>query len=837
MTSDKVGDSAAALRAALVEQLRAMGLIRSNPVKQAMLAVRRERFLPESVPLEDVYAVDHPVATKRDRHGTVTSSVSAAYIQAAMLEQAHVRPGMRVLEIGSGGLNAAYIAEIVGDEGHVISLDIDPDVTDRARALLDEAGYSDRVTVLTADAGQRFADEGIFDAILVTVGVWDIPPTVLAVLAPAGTIVVPLAMNGVTRTIAFTRDGDHLISTSLEVAGFVQMQGVEAYTDQVFTLPAPDGRSATLRFDAGAPADMSILENVLGTERLTVESGTLIGNGESFADLHLWLAWFMPGFCRVDGDETVLAVDGSHWFPFGVVHGAGVAYLVLQPADDGRMEFAACAYGRDAALAGTLLVEHIRQWTSAGRNGTPTFGYWPTGSDRSEVPDTAARLTKAHGILTISWPGRRSAPSGRATSDAAKARRAPDGKGQQDGIDMTESTREKDVAALRAAMVKSLRDSGFIETDRVAEAFNTVPRHLFAGPDDSIEKAYDGDDVLSEKTGPDGQRCHVISAPWIQAASLEDAAIEPGMSVLEIGSGGYNAALVAELVGPTGSVTTMDIDPEVVELTRRRLTAIGYDQVRIVEADAENGVPERAPFDRIIVTTGVWDIPPAWLSQLTDSGLIVVPLRFAGITRIVTFKRDGLRLVSTRYRLGEFVPVQGDGATKEQLVAITPDVALRLDPQHDLDVDVAAFRKAMHSPSLERWSGTVFDLPDEMELFVMTSTPVVPRLHASQEIVDQGVFTAAVVRGVAVLTTGGSFAYRTKRPAQEEGRFESGVVAYGPEAEQVAARYLDLMSTWATKYLRRNAAEIAYYPTATEPPADTYWQTQKRHGVLTVSWP
>jgi protein-L-isoaspartate(D-aspartate) O-methyltransferase len=160
-------DRAAVLRAALVEKLLADKKITSPVVEAAFRAVARERFLPDGVALDIAYGVDSSVVTKRDEHGVALSSVSAAYIQARMLEQAELRAGMTVLEVGSGGLNAAYIAEIVGEKGHVVSVDIDPEVTDRAARLLDEAGYAGRVTVTAVDASHGVPDEGPFAAIIV----------------------------------------------------------------------------------------------------------------------------------------------------------------------------------------------------------------------------------------------------------------------------------------------------------------------------------------------------------------------------------------------------------------------------------------------------------------------------------------------------------------------------------------------------------------------------------------------------------------------------------------------------------------------------------------------
>jgi protein-L-isoaspartate(D-aspartate) O-methyltransferase len=182
-------------------------------------------------------------------------------------------------------------------------------------------------------------------------------------------------------------------------------------------------------------------------------------------------------------------------------------------------------------------------------------------------------------------------------------------------------------------MVGELRESGSIGSDRVADAFRTVARQLFV-PGVSLEEAY-ANDAVRTKWDQNGITISSVSAPWLQAMMLEQAQLVPGMRVLEIGSGGYNAALIADLVGEGGQVTTVDIDPEVVDRARSCLAAAGYRQVKVVLADAESGVPDRAPYDRIIVTAGAWDIPPAWCEQLAEGGRIVVPLRMRGLTRSI----------------------------------------------------------------------------------------------------------------------------------------------------------------------------------------------------------
>lgn len=100
-TQARSPDPAGILRAKLAAWLHEQGAIRSAAVDGAFAAVPRHLFAPEE-PLERAYANDS-VITKRDEHGMALSSVSAPWLQAVMLEQAQINPGMRVLEIGSGG--------------------------------------------------------------------------------------------------------------------------------------------------------------------------------------------------------------------------------------------------------------------------------------------------------------------------------------------------------------------------------------------------------------------------------------------------------------------------------------------------------------------------------------------------------------------------------------------------------------------------------------------------------------------------------------------------------------------------------------------------------------
>jgi protein-L-isoaspartate(D-aspartate) O-methyltransferase len=107
-------------------------------------------------------------------------------------------------------------------------------------------------------------------------------------------------------------------------------------------------------------------------------------------------------------------------------------------------------------------------------------------------------------------------------------------------------------------MVRELREQDAVRSEPVAAAFAAVPRHLFA-PGEPLEVAYAAHGTPLVKRGPDGRALSVMSAAHLQAVMLEQAGIEPGLRVLEVGSGGYNAALIQEVTGSGGQVVTVDI--------------------------------------------------------------------------------------------------------------------------------------------------------------------------------------------------------------------------------------------------------------------------------------
>lgn len=396
--------SAAVLRLGLVDQLVSAGSIRSDEVRAAFLAVPRHMFAPE-VSLEAAYAND-TVRTKRDANGVTTSSISAPWLQAVMLEQAQIRPGMRCLEVGSGGFNAALMAELAGPGGEVTTVDIDSDVTDRARRYLPAAGY-ERVNVSLADAEAGVAAHAPYDRIVVTVGVWDIPPAWVEQLVEGGRLVVPLRMRGLSRSIAFVREGDRLVSDGHEMAGFVSVQGTGAHPEHLVTL---HGEDVGLRFDDPPRVDAEALRAALGQPRVEAWSGVRFGAMEPFDGLMLWLATCLDDFCllsRARTDTARALVDPAS--PIAtptLLGGRSFAYLTYRrvEASDGVFEFGAYAHGEDAAELAEVLVDQIVVWDRDHRRGAGAcIRVYPAGVAGDEV--AADRIVaKRHTNVTISWP-------------------------------------------------------------------------------------------------------------------------------------------------------------------------------------------------------------------------------------------------------------------------------------------------------------------------------------------------------------------------------------------------------------------------------------------------
>lgn len=206
-------------------------------------------------------------------------------------------------------------------------------------------------------------------------------------------------------------------------------------------------------------------------------------------------------------------------------------------------------------------------------------------------------------------------------------------------------------APLWTGLVDGLTEQGVLSKQWRA-AFLAVPREVFipeviwryAGddlvplrrveePQEWLRRAYGPRYVVTQvddgaPAGPEGRgRVATSSAsrPDIVALMLDAGRVEPGMQVLEIGTGtGYTAALLAHRLGAR-NVTTIEIDPTLAARARAALATAGYGDVRVITGDGARGYPAEAPFDRVLSTAAAPRVPYAWVAQTRPGGLVVTP--------------------------------------------------------------------------------------------------------------------------------------------------------------------------------------------------------------------
>jgi protein-L-isoaspartate(D-aspartate) O-methyltransferase len=269
-----------------------------------------------------------------------------------------------------------------------------------------------------------------------------------------------------------------------------------------------------------------------------------------------------------------------------------------------------------------------------------------------------------------------------------------------------------DASRLHQALVDHLTSAGCIRTPWVEAAFRAVPRHQFL-PDVALDTVYADEAIPTKRL--DGEVVSSSSQPAIMALMLEQLDLHPGHRVLEIGAGtGYNAALMAHIVGEGGHVATVDIDDDIVANAREQLAAAGFERVHVVCGDGGLGDPAGAPYDRIILTVGAWDIAPAWQEQLTPDGRLVLPLVIRGdVQKSVAFEHADDHLASVSVQACGFMRLRGTLAGPRTTVPLGSDPGLTITVDDAGVVDAAAVYAVLTGPS-RAWPTAVWVRSGEM---------------------------------------------------------------------------------------------------------------------------
>ena len=213
---------------------------------------------------------------------------------------------------------------------------------------------------------------------------------------------------------------------------------------------------------------------------------------------------------------------------------------------------------------------------------------------------------------------------------------------------------EKHYDALRQMMVEEqLRHRG-IHDQRVLQAMQIVPRHLFV-PDRWRAQAYE------DMPLPIGHQ-QTISQPYIVALMLAALELTGTERVLEVGTGsGYQAALLGWLVK---YVYAVEIIPELAQSAREVLTQLGYENVEVVAANGSIGWKAGAPYDAIIVAAASPTVLPPLVEQLQEGGRLVLPVGDVFAQELLRVRKQGGEVVSENLGGCAFVPLVGEEGWK-----------------------------------------------------------------------------------------------------------------------------------------------------------------------------
>jgi protein-L-isoaspartate(D-aspartate) O-methyltransferase len=402
-----------------------------------------------------------------------------------------------------------------------------------------------------------------------------------------------------------------------------------------------------------------------------------------------------------------------------------------------------------------------------------------------------------------------------------------------------------DAAELHRALVDGLVARGAITDARVEAAFRAVERHRFL-PDVPLDEVYRDAVIVTKRL--DGEAVSSSSQPGIMATMLEQLDVAPGHRVLEIGAGtGYNAALLAHLAGERGEVVTLDYDEDLVEGARAHLADAGFARVRVIHGDGGLGFAAGAPWDRIILTVGAWDVMPAWREQLRPGGRLVLPLSLAGGQRAAAFTRADGHLVSVSLRDCLFMPLRGTFAAPDDRVRLGAEPLIELFVREPAAMDAATVRAMLDTPTAEADTGIELSMRElyggAIQWLALHESAFAWLLARGPGFETAPVPPLYVVPGdahtTAGLVGGRGACFLTRPPGMPpHARFALGVRGFG-DAGALVARAIDALKAWdARGRPETTGLRVRAYPIESPAPApDGARVIVKRWHRYLLDWP
>jgi len=190
-------------------------------------------------------------------------------------------------------------------------------------------------------------------------------------------------------------------------------------------------------------------------------------------------------------------------------------------------------------------------------------------------------------------------------------------------------------------LIEKLREKGIRE--EILKAIEKIDREDFV-LERNLDEAYE-DHPLSIGYG------QTISQPYTVAFMLQELELKKGDKVLEIGTGsGWNAVLISDIIGEKGKIYTVEIVDELAEKAKEKLK--NYKNIIVLNRDASYGLPEYAPYDKIILTAAPLKIAEEFKEQLADDGILLAPVG-EYTQKLIKLIRNGNKF--TEIERGDFI--------------------------------------------------------------------------------------------------------------------------------------------------------------------------------------
>jgi protein-L-isoaspartate(D-aspartate) O-methyltransferase len=425
---------------------------------------------------------------------------------------------------------------------------------------------------------------------------------------------------------------------------------------------------------------------------------------------------------------------------------------------------------------------------------------------------------------------------------------------------MSDDNNNIDFLALQTALVDQLKAKKCLFTPQIEAAFRTVPRHLFL-PNVPLDRVYQNDAIVTKYQGE--MPISSSSQPSVMAIMLGQLNLEPGHHVLEIGAGtGFNAALMAQIVGDKGRVTTIDIDEDIVERARERLAAANFNNVQVICCDGRQGYLDAAPYDRIILTVGSDDVTPSWREQLKPNGQLLIPLTLSkkGYQKAIALRKERDYLVSTSMINVGFMNLRGAFSNPDDtLIPLCPEDGTMLCPLSDDSFPIAPGEVYALLTGANRDRSTMIqiaprELDEKLALWLQLRRPRESGLFAliaEKPVTSHGSVPFLHKRwGTVYCTIGlfrpGSMALLARPPEQYPSLIESSDqspfelhVRYFGEDDTLARHLIEQVNFWndsgrppkfETLRVRVYPKAVSYIPSANELVSERVWSN------LVIDW-